>query len=1368
MNEFDKYRILLDESSDPIFSFERDGTYTYVNNAFASPLRKKPEDIIGKRIWDVFSQDEADKRFTAVKYVFETGDIKTIEVKVPTQAGDLFFITTVKPVFDENRKVTSVICISKNITEWKRAENEVRAREALLSNVLGSTADGILVIDDKRRILIANRRFQELWRIPDELMQAGSDGELIEFVLQQLEDPKDFVEDVERLYESESEEWSVLNFKDGRIFERYTRPVYQFGMKARLWSFRDISQRIQAENSLRKSQSEYKELFENSPAGNFILDDQGNFTEMNSQFCKILGYSENELKGMNIFDTYPEDMKSGAKERFNKIKDGERLFFERPIIRKDGAIIIIEARALRLPDGRQLAVVHDITSRRRAEEELRESEFWLKESQRVSRIGNYVLDIKTGSWNSSEILDDLFGIGPEYIRSVEGWIQIIHPDHRQMMNDYFLHEVIGQRKRFDKEYMISRISDGETRWVHGMGELTETEGGALIKMTGTIRDITKRKLAEIELQDKTEQLDSFFNLNLDLLCIADMDGNFIRLNKEWEKTLGYKLEDMEGKRFLDFIHPDDITDTLGAVAILSTGHKVINFVNRYRRKDGGYRWIEWRSIPKGDKLIYAVARDITDRKLSAELLETERNLAQKYFDMAGVILVVLDKKGVVQAINKMGCSILKYEPHFIIGKNWFDLVLRRKDVKTIKSYFSDFIEGKEEPFKHGTGTIVSKDEEERLIEWRNTKLTDISGNVIGIVGSGNDITEKSRTENALRISEEQLRMALKAAKQGLYDLDVTTGKETHSAEFAAMLEYEPDEFYDSIDLWIESVHPDDREGTLQSYNDFLRGKTEDYHVEFRQKNKSGKWVWILSLGSVVERDKDGNPLRIMGTRTDITQLKEAEDALRQSEAKYKALIENIPDFCYLLDLEGRIVFANHYDILNQNPVGKNQDEVFPSETAKNHLVNIKKVISSGLPFIEEETINFPNSVRTIETRLIPIKDISGKTVSIFGITRDISDKKRDEEIRVIAEKLQSLGTLAGGIAHDFNNLLAAILGNVQLAMLENDASEIKKHLALNDPIFERVVGLTHQLLTFSKGGEPRKDVCSTKILLESNTKFFLSGTNIKIEYNIPNDIWDIYADAAQIGQVIQNLTTNARDAMPHGGNILISAENIKVGDVKKVKFSVHDTGSGIPDDVLPRIFDPYFTTKKNMGGSGLGLSVCYSIIKKHGGEIYIESTSEQGTVCTALLPAADAVKAKKIESVSGGLMRPVSSEHRVLVVDDEEIVLRLISTLLKRLGYQVETVKTSERAIEVYKEYFDNKKTFDIVIMDLTIPGSIGGEELISELLKIDPNVKAVVSSGYSESPVISQFRKYGFKAALSKPYRLQELASILSNVIQS
>jgi PAS domain S-box-containing protein len=423
----------------------------------------------------------------------------------------------------------------------------------------------------------------------------------------------------------------------------------------------------------------------------------------------------------------------------------------------------------------------------------------------------------------------------------------------------------------------------------------------------------------------------------------------------------------------------------------------------------------------------------------------------------------------------------------------------------------------------------------------------------------------------------------------------------------------------------------------------------------------------------------------------------------------------------------------------------------------------------------------PSQLRRQDGSAFPVKinaahvDYKMLPAAIF-LVRDTSQSIEAENELQRARQLESIAALSGGIAHDYNNLLAVIIGNVSLIQSYVDPQDMIFRL-LNEVNEAAIVAksLTQKLITFSRGGAPIKETTDLAALVRSVTEFSLSGSNIKCRFDVADDLWLVDVDKTQVSQAVHNLVMNAREAMPEGGVITVSAGNVQNIDGghaptanRWVRLSIIDQGKGIAPEDMDKIFNPYFSTKErgNQKGTGLGLSICHSIIRNHGGKLAVDSSPGAGTTVYLYLPASmnplPAISAAKPHKASA----PIPGRGRILVMDDEEMIINMAGRILARLGYESDFAQNGSDAVSLYEKALKADQPFDAVVLDLTVRGGMGGEEAMQHLLKIDPQVKVIVSSGYSDSPVMQDYKQYGFSAAAGKPYSLVELSQALDRVL--
>jgi PAS domain S-box-containing protein len=512
---------------------------------------------------------------------------------------------------------------------------------------------------------------------------------------------------------------------------------------------------------------------------------------------------------------------------------------------------------------------------------------------------------------------------------------------------------------------------------------------------------------------------------------------------------------------------------------------------------------------------------------------------------------------------------------------------------------------------------------------------------------------------------------------------------------------------------------------------------------------------------------------------DISDRKRIEQSLVAEKDHLVTTLQSIDEGIITTDREGRITFFNPLaehitEWSHEEVVTRPLQEVFrvTNETSnqKEHTALHFSPGSSALaePDTPLQLMTKHGLQRTISMRETPIRDQSSQLLGTVIMFHDITDQHRHHDEQQRISKLNSLGVLAGGLAHDFNNLLTAILGNVFVAKLRMTSQDpIAQNLEQAEQACLRAKELTQQLLTFAKGGSPIKTSIALGDLLRKSAIFALSGSSISCLFDIPNDLWPLNADGSQLRQVIQNITINARQAMSKGGHFSIRVENtsfptlselpsptLSPGDYVQIAFE--DQGEGIHDQAMPNIFDPYFSTKPE--ASGLGLATAHSIIQQHYGHISVRSEVGKGTTFTVYLPSSHSSVDIEPHIIPQG-------HGRILVMDDEHSIRQMVTDALTQFGYDVTVTANGQATIDVFAEALTNDNAFDAVLLDLTIPDGMGGKEAIQHLLHLDPHVKAIVTSGYSDDPIMSDFKAYGFQGILVKPYKITDLAKTLESL---
>ena len=639
-----------------------------------------------------------------------------------------------------------------------------------------------------------------------------------------------------------------------------------------------------------------------------------------------------------------------------------------------------------------------------------------------------------------------------------------------------------------------------------------------------------------------------------------------------------------------------------------------------------------------------------------------------------------------------------------------------------------------------------------------------------------DITETRKLRNLLNYQ----RAYFKSLFDNLNEAAVITDKDGNFIEinkyFTDLFGYKKEEIKGKnyIDLMTNEKKTD--------YLDYIRKKiSENKTITFdtKRRSKDGKLIDVLVMVSpiIIESRLEGAIIILI----DIRERKRLTDQIRDERERLHTTLKSIGEAVFVTDVEGKIEMINRiaeikFGFTDKEVKGKFFLEILeiPDEEEKQGLINsfqkaIKNreviTLKNGIHIIGKDNAEFVLSIS-----ISPIFTGNSEVRGVVLVFNDITYIQKMENALVRAKNLESLGVLAGGIAHDFNNYLTAILGNIEIAEMKGKWNDEMKQLL--DKMKNATIdakNLTTQLLTFAKGDNNLKKLTSVSDLIRDTVNFVLSGSNARGKLDIDENLWNAVIDKSQIKNVISNLLINAEQSMEEGGNITIKANNIiitgneglQLTPGKYIKIEVIDEGKGIPPEIIDNIFDPYFTTKRM--GSGLGLATAHSIVRNHNGLITVESKMGKGSKFTVYLPAS--IENISKEEISAG-RKNIKTRARILVMDDEEMIRDVVGEMLNIMGYEAEFAKDGVEAIKKYNDAMEENRKFDIVLLDLTIPGGMGGRETMEKLLKLDPDVKGIIVSGYSTDVIISEYEKYGFKEAVLKPFRMDELSSVLKKIL--
>jgi|GEM_PF-653207 len=857
----------------------------------------------------------------------------------------------------------------------------------------------------------------------------------------------------------------------------------------------------------------------------------------------------------------------------------------------------------------------------------------------------------------------------------------------------------------------------------------------------------------------------------------------------------------------DFVHPDDrhYLDLSGSMDKWFGGPVIVRWLTR----GGATIWTETRNVPVHDEAgnliaMEGIARDITESKFIEDTIRRNEERLSRILQTIADGVLILDGEGKITFSNAAAEQILGLPND---GPEVAELVeLLQKNTAHSFGY----------SFERANSTVFLS---------VNSASFSGSSSRRGIVASIRDVSAEKRNEQSLLQSQTRLRvlngiLAHMAAGVEVNQILVRTvaqlardfphlqilfslptehrkwmvvSSEGGAAsikgcafDFQTMPEFES-ELRQKRPLVVPDLACDSRYTPLpdNSYFDGVRAALE-------QPIRDGdKFAGLLSFHcprphewTAIEKETLAEIafyIAAAHAQTEVAQSRrEAEAALKAEKERLSVTLRSIADGVITTDIEGKVALLNRAaealtGWTQLEAIGRPIADVFTTldEKSREKLPNpAVRVLAGGAGAhvgVEVILVARDQSERVIAKSAAPMRDQDGKIVGAVLVCRDITEKRRYETELVKASKLESVGLLAGGIAHDFNNILSIVLGNVTLCkVLAPPVGSLHERLDQAEKGCLRARDLTQQLLTFAKGGSPIRKAASIAEIVHESTAFAARGSNIVCKNTAAPDLWPVEVDEGQISQVFNNLVINAVQAMPEGGIIQTRMENweitadhsLPIAPGRYVHITVQDNGIGISRDHLARIFDPYFSTKK--GGSGLGLATTYAIIQKHQGCITAESIEHVGTTFHIYLPASTApLPAKQTPA------QPVPrGGGRILVMDDETSILDLARASLRHFGYEVETAEHGIEAIEKFEDARASGQPFAAVIMDLTVPGGMGGKEAMKRLLEIDPHVRAIVSSGYSHDPVMADYRQYGFSGVVEKPYQIETLAKALTTVL--
>jgi len=1138
---------------------------------------------------------------------------------------------------------------------------------------------------------------------------------------------------------------------------------------------KDISERKRIEEELRKSEERCRSILENMQDGYFEVDLAGNFTFVNDAECRQFGYSKGELIGMNYRQFTDEENAKKVRQVYNELhRTGIAIDkMEQGLARRDGTkgTYEISVSLIRDSEGKPTGfrgISRDVTERKRAEEALRQSEERYRTILENIQEAYYELDF-AGNFT---FVNDATCRHLRYSRD-----ELIGMNNRQYQGTAGAERSYQLYKRVYETGKPIEVLDEElirkdgTKGIYEMSvSLIRDSEGKPVGFRGISRDVTERKRAEEALRESEARLQVQIN-RMPIGCIVwDREFRVLSWNPAAERIFGFTAEEALGRHPYDFIVPKAAQPPIDNIwRRLLNGDTTAHSFNENNTKDGRIIICHWSNTPlrEGNGAVIGVlsmVQDITDRKRAEETLRQSEERYRTIIDNIQDGYLEVDLAGNFTFVNDAECKNLGYTREELTGMN----NRRYMDEENAKKVFQAFntVYRTGEPVKGLDSEVIKKDGTKAFDELSVSLIRDSEGRPIGFRGISRDVTERKRAEEALRQSEERYRNILKSIAEGYYEVDLAGNFTFVNDSMCQIFGYPREELMDMDDR--EYTDQETTRKLFQAFNEVYRtgkaGSVFDYDITRKDGAKRH-----VETSISLRKDASGNATGFRGIIRDVTERKRAEEALRQSEEKYRTILESIQEGYFEDDLSGNLTFFN--DVLCRD-LGYAREELMGMNYRRR--VDEKDVREVGQAYRELYRTGEPikalegGVVRKDGTKLIAefsaslIRNSEGRSIGFRSISRDITDKKRIEEQLFQAEKLRAVGEMASGVAHDFNNALAAILGNTQLLLYTVQDEELKETLKIIEKVAKDSSQTVRRLQEFTRKRIPQElfkvdvnaivkdsiEITKPKWKDEAQSR----GIHIEMVSNL-EEIPLASGSTSELREVITNMIFNAIEAMHDGGKIQI--RTFREG--KDVVIQISDTGVGIAEETKERIFEPFFTTKP-FTNTGLGLSMSYGIVKRFGGEIEVESKAGQGTAFTITLPIGQDEKEEAVDS------QPIKKGRRarILVIDDDEFVRSVLSRTLAQADHQVTLAEDGRKGVQLFKE-----GEFDVVLTDLGMPG-VSGWEVCRMIKEISPHTPVGMVTGWGDEKNRSKMEECGLDFFISKPFDFAQILNVVAETMES
>jgi PAS domain S-box-containing protein len=1121
----------------------------------------------------------------------------------------------------------------------------------------------------------------------------------------------------------------------------------------------------------------FQHLVSTSRDGYWIVDRSGRFLDVNDSYCDMCGYSKDELRSMHIWEIDELDNAQQVARKMDKIASSGSLTFTTKHRKKEGASFHVEMTAsyIEQDDGLFVAFCRDISDRIKSESQVKRTADLLLRSQAIAHVGSWEYHLVEDTLTWTDEVFRIFGYEPgSLMPTLDFFMQCVHEDDRNYVDRTYRSSVERGDNSYSFEHRIVRPDTGEIRYVHEKCDHVKDSDGQIIRSIGMVQDITDSRIAKEKLRKNEELLKESqrvarlghytLNVTSGIWTSSDYLDHLFGINDSFKR-------DVQG--WLQLIHPDDVED----MSEYLTHHVLENhqrFDKEYRivnHKTGTTIWVHGLGdlkLGRDNNPIEMIGtiQDITERRESeSEIIRLEamqRAMISNISDVIGI----LEPDGTIRYKSGNIEPIFKWKPQELIGRPAWDTV-HENEIPRLKMIFTDLLKQPrnrttlEFTYKRGDGEYVP-------VESTATNLVD-DPQIQGVLLNYRDISERKQQEEELRQSEARFKALHNASFGGIAIHDQGRILECNQG-LSDITGFSYDELIgmDGLNLISDST----RDKVLENIQ---RGYEKPYDVLGVRKNGE-EYPLRLEARNIPYR---GHEVRVVEFR-DITKEKQDEVALRESEEHTRSILKAIPDILFEFDNLGTYLYVYAPDperllFPEEEFINRVVDDVMPEDMARMTHDVIFQTLKLRIPIEFGYQLDMDGEPGYYEGRMVP----KGNSRTLL-VLRDVSEQAKLEQERarlehelLHAQKMDTVGRLAGGVAHDFNNMLGVIIGNIELIRSGVISEwETSTELAQIEHAATRSADLTRQLLAFARKQTITPQILSLNDTISGMLKMLqrLIGENIDLVWSPASSLWPVKIDPSQVDQVLTNLLVNARDAIDGIGEIRIETENVEVDagysranpgltPGRYTMFSVSDNGCGMDESVKTMLFEPFYTTKPQGEGTGLGLATVYGIVQQNNGYISVQSEKDKGSVFRIYLPM---VKTEDVIRQHTGKGTIPGGSEKILLVEDEEALLTLTKKMLEHLGYTVYATTSPGEALELSRSL---GQELNLLLTDVMMP-DMDGRELADHLLQIHPYLRVLFMSGYTSTIITRNSDLIEYGSFLQKPFTRRHLAETVRLVL--